>query len=116
MTSEQREMAVTMLESGCSYAQVGRNLGYSREYIRQKFSGQFPSKRNSGEVHPRSKRFEKLADWMRQNHVSIRELAGKCYVSGGTINKMLYEGKASDGTLEQVCRVTGISKEELLQK
>lgn len=116
MTKEQLEMAETMLESGCSYAQVARNLQVARQTVSKYFKEKYPRSASAAGEIKSCEASKGLADWMRENEVSIRALADFCYVSDGTICRFLYMGKASKSTLAEVCRVTGKSADELLKK
>ena len=115
MTKEQREMAETMLESGCTYTQVARNLGYSREYICKLFRCQKYSDMRM-ERSIKASKCPVLKHWLYENDMTVQELADACYVSRATIQNIFTKGKISVDTLEQVCRVTGMAEENLLQK
>lgn len=41
MTDEQREMAIVMLESGCTYEQVSRNIGIPESEIAEAFQKEY---------------------------------------------------------------------------
>ena len=116
MTKEQIEMAETMLESGCSYSQVARNLQIARQTVSRYFKGKYPRFAAEAGVIKSCEASRGLAEWMRENNVSIRALADSCYVSEGTICRFLYKGKASKTTMTEVCRVTGRSEDALLKK
>ena len=114
MTSEQREMAVTMLESGCTYAQVARNLGCSRQYIQKTFGCQkFREMRDQARI--RKCKYPAIMRYLVENDMTEAEFAKRCYVSRATMTKMLVYGKVSNATVEQVLRVTGMSFEEAFE-
>lgn len=115
MTKEQREMAETMLESGCTYAQVARNLGFSREYIGQLFRCQkYRDIRMERSI--KASKCPALRRWLYDNDMTVQDLADACYVSRATIQNIFTKGQISVDTLEQICRVTGMTEENLLQK
>jgi len=114
MTKEQEEMAITMLESGCSYAQIGRNLGFSGTHIRKRFSGKYGKVAASmrREKMIRNCFFPNIRRWLLDNKISVNAFADMCYVNRSTIQNMLSKGFVSSGTVEQVLRVTGMPFEE----
>ena len=114
MTKEQIEMAETMLESGCTFAQVGRNLGCSPQYIRFVFGAKFSEQLKKAKQNKRLSRckYPAILQWIFDNDMTIEAFAGACYLSITTIKAMLYKGLVSEMTVEQVLRVTGMSFEE----
>lgn len=116
MTKEQYEMADTMLESGCSYAQVARNLQLSRQTVSRYFNHKYHRAAPAAGAIKSCEASRELAIWMKENEISIRMLAHFCYVSDGTICRLLYMGKASATTLAAVSKVTGLPADKLIQK
>ncbi|MBR4934480.1 MAG: hypothetical protein IKZ01_01265 [Anaerotignum sp.] len=45
MTEEQKEMAIVMLESGCTYEQVSRNIGVPASEIAEVFQKEYETGR-----------------------------------------------------------------------
>lgn len=114
MKKEDREMALAMLESGCTFAQVSRNLGYTPQYIGMVFGDQFGEQLKKAKQNKRLSRckYPAILQWIFDNDMTIEAFAGACYLSITTIKAMLYKGLVSEMTVEQVLRVTGMSFEE----
>ena len=111
MTKEQKDMAITMLESGCTYTQVAKNLGYSKEHIRKTFGCQKYRDLKKEKMIQNCK-YPAIRRWLLDNGIPVYKFAEMCYVDRSTIQNMLSKGFVSSGTVEQVLRVTGMSFEE----
>ena len=118
MTNEEKEMAVTMLESGCSYGQVARNLNKNKTYIYEMFSEKCGRKQKEAgnEKRIRASKCPALCRYLIEEEYTLGEFANVCYLSEGVVSRLLGTGKASKNTIEQVCRVTGMSEDELFRK
>ena len=118
MTEDEKEMAVTMLESGCSYSQVARNLGKHRTTIWEMFHEQCGEKKKAAEDKKkiRASGCPALCKYLIENDMPVSLFAYACHVSEFNIRRLLKNGIGSKTTIEQVCKVTGIPEKELLGK
>ena len=118
LTEKQKEQAIKMFEAGCSFGYVAKVLGYNKttiwEMFHKKYTPIIKAKREERQII--TSKCPALKRWLIENDVTMDVFADMCYLSRSTIDKLLRKGIATADTLEQICRVTGMSEENLLQK
>lgn len=114
-----KQHAIALRESGCTYEEIGKALGCSKQYIAQLIGNRNPHQfqyiKKEGCAYPR------LAEWMNKNEVSRSEFVRRMGLLSLSENILRFsrilrgETDLKKTDIDRMLKVTGMTYEELFE-
>ncbi len=113
MTKEQKLEAYALLLDGCTYAEVGKKLGYSQQHIQQMFPG--ITERGLGR-RPRGI-YPNIERWIKENRLTRAAFGKKLGCCDQTTVHYLNGKRQPDKeTIDKILSLTGMTYEEAFKQ
>lgn len=112
MTKVEKETAKKMLDNGCTYQEVAKHFGVSRQRVHALFP--YISKRARHKAGEYNYIYPNVNKYMKDNKISLMEMYRKTGINYNQLHRIFYgESNPSKKTIDKLLDYTGMTYEEM---